>query len=115
MTTNRLGDELTGDDLLIVQAARILERGIGTRSDSDSLSVLHKRLHGEPWTLTKPQADAKGSYWWWRKTADDPPILMRVVKGWYEGKAEDMAGTWANQLEPMRKLGGEWQRIPEPR
>lgn len=41
---DRMGQELTGDALLIVQAARIIQKGISTRHDGDALTVLQKRL-----------------------------------------------------------------------
>ncbi len=41
---NRMGEEIEGDNLLIVQAARIIQQGIATRHDKDALTVLRARL-----------------------------------------------------------------------
>jgi hypothetical protein len=105
---NQLGDELTGDDALIVGAARILERGIATRSDEDALSVLRRRLAEPQWSSELPTEP--GPYWH-RFEPDAKPEPVQVVRT-ADGKLYRVGG-FSRQL--VTHARGEWQRIPEPR
>jgi len=62
------------------------------------------------WTETKPTS----GYHWHRTTPDAEPVLMRIVKGSFQGRAQCMAATWQNALEPVDELGGEWYAAERP-
>lgn len=144
MTTNQLGDELTGDDALIVAAARILERGISTRSESDALTVLRRRLtlqrdvcvvcgvHLVPEPVRCEQhvhTEAGDPEWeelvsaWSSELPTEPGPYWHRFEPDVEPEPVQVVRTADGKLyrvggfsrQLVTSARGEWQRIPEPR